>query len=64
MKAKLIAGGILLALLVLFTLQNAEVVQVRFLFWEASLSRVVLIFLVLGIGMLIGWGLKSLSRRA
>jgi len=51
---KLIIGLILLLLLVLFTLQNASVVSINFLFWEFSTSRALMIFFVLATGIIIG----------
>ncbi len=62
MQTKLIVAGSLLLLVVLFTLQNAEVVSIRFLFWEFSMSRVILLFLVFAFGVGTGWILHSLAR--
>ena len=62
MKAKLIAGLLLLLLGIVFTLQNAEVVSVRFLFWGFSMSRVILLFLVFVAGAAAGWALSSYTR--
>ena len=62
MQAKLIAAGSVLLLALIFTLQNAEVVSVRFLFWEFSMSRVILLFLVFVFGVIAGWILHGLAR--
>ena len=62
MKAKLAAGLLLLLLGIVFTLQNAEVVSVRFLFWSFSMSRVILLFLVFVAGAGAGWVLSSYTR--
>ena len=53
----------LVALVVLFTLQNTQVVEVRLLFWKLSMSRVLLIFLLLVVGALLGWLANSLYQR-
>jgi len=45
----------LLLVVVTFTAQNAEVTEIRFLGWSFVLSRAVVIFLALVIGILIGW---------
>jgi uncharacterized integral membrane protein len=45
------------ALAVLFVLQNARVVEVRFLFWTASASQALVLAVTAGRGMLAGWGL-------
>lgn len=59
-NARLIIGITLTLLVVVFTLQNTEVVTVNFLLWRFSLSRVVLIFVLLLAGVLLGWFLHSL----
>lgn len=63
-KIRILTGLGLLLLVALFTLQNAEVVTITFLFWHISLSRALLIFLVLVIGVVIGWVLHSIAERA
>jgi uncharacterized integral membrane protein len=57
-----IIGAILLLLIVVFTLQNAAVVSIAFLFWKLEISRVLIIFFVLGIGFIIGWITASLTH--
>ena len=61
MKFKLWLSFILLLLVVIFTLQNTEVVTIKFLIWEFALSRALMIFLLLGIGVLIGTFLGSVK---
>lgn len=63
MKAKWIVILVLLALFGIFTLQNIEVVSIRFFFWTFSLSRVLLLFIMLLIGVLIGYFLGSHRRK-
>lgn len=49
--------GIVLTLLiavVIFTLQNTELVTIQFLLWNFSLSRALMIFLVFAVGIVIG----------
>ena len=55
MRTKLIIGGILLLLIIIFIVQNTEVVSIKFLFWELSLSRVLMVFLVFLTGGILGW---------
>ena len=55
MSFKLILGLILAGFAVLFIIQNATVVEIQFLSWTISLSRSLLIFFVLAIGIVIGW---------
>jgi uncharacterized integral membrane protein len=53
---------IVLAVVVIFTAQNAEVVEVRFLFWTGSFSRALLLFLVFVGGMVSGWLLSEFTH--
>ena len=61
MNAKLIICLILAGLVVIFIIQNVTVIDIRFLFWTLSMSRALLMFFILAIGMIIGWSLHSLS---
>ena len=60
---KTIIAIVLLSIFTVFILQNTEVVEIRFLLWKMSLSRVILLFgsLVTGIliGLFIGWEFSS-----
>lgn len=64
MKARIFTGLSLLLLVALFTLQNTEIVTIAFLFWHFSLSRALLIFLVLVTGVVVGWVLHGIADRA
>ncbi len=55
MKAKVIIGCIIGALLLILLVQNTEVVSLRFLFWELSMSRIILLPLVMLSGVVIGF---------
>jgi uncharacterized integral membrane protein len=63
MRWKLFFGIVLLILVVIFTLQNTAVVHIRFLAWEFAVSRALLLFLVLAIGIVIGWATSTISER-
>lgn len=56
---KTITALVFLSIFTVFILQNTEVVQIRFLFWQISLSRVVLLlgslFIGVIIGLFVGW---------
>ncbi|HXH64013.1 MAG TPA: LapA family protein [Mariprofundaceae bacterium] len=60
MHSRAILTALLIALPVIFVLQNTQVVEIRFLFWTLSMSRVLIILLLLAIGMLAGWLLHGL----
>ena len=62
MKIKLSVGTVLILLVVVFTLQNTEVVNIQFLFWSFSLSRALMLFVVFGAGVLIGAFLSNLPK--
>jgi putative membrane protein len=55
-----ILTALLIALPVIFVLQNTQVVEIRFLFWTLSMSRVLIILLMLAAGMLAGWLLHGM----
>lgn len=55
MRYKLIGGLICVALVILFVIQNSAVVEVRFLFWSIAMSRSLLIFMILVLGIVTGW---------
>jgi uncharacterized integral membrane protein len=57
-------GVLLLVIVIVFAAQNRQAVDVSFLVWTATLPK---IFLILGtylLGMLSGWGLLELLKRA
>lgn len=64
MNFKVVFASLLALLLVVFTAQNAEVVEIRFLFWKLEMSRAIVLFGVGGIGALVGWAVASMSHLA
>jgi uncharacterized integral membrane protein len=52
----------LIGLVIVFTLQNTEVLNVEFLIWSFSLRRAVLLFVVLLIGIVIGYVLAAIRH--
>jgi uncharacterized integral membrane protein len=44
---------------VVFVIQNIAVVEVQFLFWSISVTRSLLLLIIFGVGILLGWLLKS-----
>lgn len=59
MNFKLLLILIFFGLSTLFIVQNVAAVEIQFLFWSTQISRSLLIFLLLAIGMIIGWFLHS-----
>jgi uncharacterized integral membrane protein len=62
MNYKLLLSLILTALAVLFIIQNVTVVEIKFLFWSIQISCSLLMFLLLAIGIIIGWLLHEYLR--
>lgn len=62
-RVKLIAAAVLAVLCLVVVLQNTDVVTVRFLAWEAALSQVILLLLVLLAGFLLGYLVARLRAR-
>ena len=59
MQAKLIVSLILAGLTVLFIVQNVAVVEIQFLFWKMAMSRSLFMFVILAVGILVGWSLHG-----
>ena len=62
MRGKMLIGTGLVLILIIFIVQNTEVVSIKFLFWELSLSRVLMVFLVFVSGAVVGWFANSLHH--
>jgi uncharacterized integral membrane protein len=56
---KLVFSLLLAGLAVLFVIQNVAVVEISFMLWTVSMSRSLLIFFLLSIGIIIGWLMHS-----
>lgn len=62
MKTKLVVSGGLILLVMIFAVQNSATVDIRLLFWDVAFPRSLLIFMMLLIGVVIGWFLRSVFR--
>lgn len=62
MKFKTILAILFIAIIVVFSLQNVEVTDVKFLIWKLSMSRVLIILGSFGVGVLVGI-LVSMKRK-
>jgi putative membrane protein len=63
MKPKTIIILVLLLLSLVILVQNTQVVTLRVLFWHMSMSRILLIPLLLLIGFVIGYLVAALRRK-
>jgi len=59
MNVKIISILVLVALVILFIIQNVSVMEINFLFWSLQMSRALLIFFLIAIGIVIGWLLHA-----
>lgn len=66
-KAKMAGVAALVFMLAAFVFQNTGVVSIRFLLWEFSLSRVLLLLGAFGVGLIagvvVGWELLGKKKR-
>jgi len=60
---KLIFSIAMAGMAVLFIIQNITVVDMKFLFWTLSMSRALLMSLILSVGIILGWLLHSYFKR-
>lgn len=63
MKFKTVLIILFITLIVLFSVQNVEITEVKFLFWSLSISRVLVILGSFTIGVLVGF-LISIKKRS
>jgi len=59
MNIKLLLILALAGFAVLFIIQNVSAVEIQFLIWSIQMSLSILMFLLLAIGILMGWSLHS-----
>ncbi|KPJ88907.1 MAG: hypothetical protein AMS17_03865 [Spirochaetes bacterium DG_61] len=60
---KFIIGIIIGALVIVFMVQNVQVVDIKFIAWSVSISRALMILIVFVIGILLGWVVRSIGYR-
>ncbi len=63
MNVKIITSIILAGLAVVLIIQNVVVVELRLFFWTLSMSRALLMFLILSVGIILGWLLRATYNR-
>ncbi|HMN23427.1 MAG: DUF1049 domain-containing protein [Ignavibacteriaceae bacterium] len=64
MNFKSISAIILLALFIIVSIQNAEVIPIGVLFWKVEISKLLIIILTLVIGILIGMMIPGLLKKS
>lgn len=58
---KLTSVLILIGVIILFAVQNYEVVELQFMFWKLEMSRALLLFFVMAVGVALGWIARGLK---
>ena len=61
MRIKMTIGFAVVLLTIVFTMQNVDVVSIRFLVWEMAVPQALLIFVIFSSGLLGGYLLGSLA---
>ena len=59
MNKRLIISLVLICLVVVLLIQNAEIVEIEIFFWTIAMSRVLLMVILLCVGVLVGWFSKT-----
>ena len=62
-KIKLIVFAFFTLLIIIFTVQNTEVLQVKFLFWDVSMSKSLLVMGLWVIGFIMGRLIRFAKHR-
>jgi uncharacterized integral membrane protein len=62
MSKKLIISLVLICLILILLIQNAETVEIEVFFWTIAMSRVLFMVVLLFVGVLGGWFLKTYFR--
>lgn len=63
MTAKYVVLLVIVLLFAIFIVQNAQVVEVRFLFWKAQASRSLVLLGTLFLGLIAGWFLTWARKK-
>ena len=63
MKTKHIVGIVVFVLIVIFLIQNTQVVTLRFYFWQLSMSQIILLPLTMLIGIAIGYIIARVTKK-
>jgi len=60
---KFILGIIIGILALIFIFQNMQTVDVSFLAWTITMSRALMLLIILLIGFILGWAVVGIARR-
>jgi len=54
---------ILVGVVIVFVFQNMQVVEVRFFAWKVSMSRALMVFVTLCMGIAAGWLVRTPAKK-
>jgi uncharacterized integral membrane protein len=60
---KFILGIVIGILVIIFMIQNVQVVEIKFLAWTVTISRALMALIVFIFGIFIGWVVRSIGYR-
>lgn len=63
MRPKTIIFIILAIVFLIVLLQNTQIVDVQFLFWKFTMSRIILIALIMLVGLILGFIIAEVRRK-
>jgi uncharacterized integral membrane protein len=64
MKTKIFIIALLAVILIIFVLQNTEMVIINLFFWDISIPRALLIFVCFAMGLVFGLLIPSSGKKA
>jgi uncharacterized integral membrane protein len=62
MPAKILIALIVIGLLLIVLAQNAQVVTLKFLLWQVSMSQIILLLFTVLTGFVLGWIVAKMAR--
>jgi len=60
---KFILGVVFSIIAIIFIIQNIQTVDVTFLAWTITMSRALMLLIILLIGFILGWAVGGIRRR-
>ena len=60
---RFILGAIFGVLVIIFMIQNTQIVEIQFLGWSMSISRALMVLIVFAVGIGLGWVIRSIGYR-
>ena len=58
---RFVLGAVFGVLVIIFMVQNTQIVEIQFLGWGVSISRALMVLIVFAIGIGLGWVIRSIG---